>query len=269
MLIGLLALKGLAAAVSLGSGFRGGLFYASLLMGALIGRLYVDAGWLLDPDLKIDPNLAALTGMAAFGTGIIGAPVTMTALALETTGSFGITLAALIAATLSSLIVRELFGYSFATWRFHLRGEAIRGPHDVGWMKDLAVRKLMRADVPTLPDTATIAEARSRHPLGTAKLVVLLDAGARYGGLLLLDDLYTTAEGADSPVAVLADFRSETLLPWMSVREALARFQKHEAEGLAVVDTLETRRVLGLLTEAHALRRYREGLERQHPDSIG
>lgn len=264
----IIALKGLASAVSLGSGFRGGLFYASLLLGALVGRLYGDAGWLLDPDLAFNPDLAALTGMAAFSSGVIGAPVTMTALALETTGSFNITIAALIAATLSSVIVRELFGYSFATWRFHLRGEAIRGPHDVGWMRDLAVRKLMRADVPTVPATLTIGEARARFTLGSAKLFVLLNEHGRYAGLVLLDDLYTTAEDAATVVGVLGRHREEVLFPWLNVREALACFAAHEADALVVVDHEATRRVLGLLTEAHALRRYGEELERQNPDSL-
>ena len=27
-----------------------------------------------------------------------------------------------------------MFGYSFATWRFHLRGETIRSAADIGWI---------------------------------------------------------------------------------------------------------------------------------------
>jgi len=34
-------------------------------------------------------------------------------------------------------VTRELFGYSFATWRFHLRGETIRSAADIGWLRDL------------------------------------------------------------------------------------------------------------------------------------
>ncbi len=265
MLVGLILLKGTAAAVSLGAGFRGGLFYASLLLGALVGRLYADVGWQLNPDFAFDPDVAALTGMVAFGTGVIGAPVTMTALALETTGNFSITLAALIAAALASVIVRELFGYSFATWRFHLRGEAIRGPHDVGWMRDLAVRKLMRTEVVTASATLPIGEARSRFPLGAVKQVVLLDEAGRYAGLILLDDLYTTAEPATANLLMLARHVGQVLFPWTSVREALNQFEKSEADALVVVDHEATRRVLGLLSEAHALRRYGEELERQNP----
>ena len=38
-------------------------------------------------------------------------------------------------------MTRELFGYSFATWRFHLRGETIRSAADVGWIRDLTVAR--------------------------------------------------------------------------------------------------------------------------------
>ncbi|MDB5642604.1 MAG: putative chloride channel, partial [Hyphomicrobiales bacterium] len=49
MLAGLIVLKGLASAISLGSGFRGGLFFASLLIGGLLGRLYAETVTLYTP----------------------------------------------------------------------------------------------------------------------------------------------------------------------------------------------------------------------------
>ena len=266
-ILGLIALKGAAAAVSLGSGFRGGLFYASLLIGALIGRLYADLG--LRFDLAFDPDVAALTGMAALGTGVIGAPITMTALALETTGNSAITVAALIASVVSSLIVRELFGYSFATWRFHLRGETIRGPHDIGWMRELSVKTLMQADVRTAPSALSLREARLEFPLGSLKQVAAVDGAGRYAGLVMLDDLHTAPlDRGGAALATLCRFSDRVLLPWMPVREALDLFAKCEADALVVVDHEATRRVIGTMTESHALRRYGEELERQQPDNV-
>ena len=43
----------------------------------------------------------------------------------------------LIAVIVANLLTRELFGYSFATWRFHLRGETIRSATDIGWILSL------------------------------------------------------------------------------------------------------------------------------------
>jgi CIC family chloride channel protein len=48
------------------------------------------------------------------------------------------------------------------------------------------------------------------------------------------------------------------------------RFFDHaESEALAVVDGASSRKVIGLLTEAHALRRYAEELDRARRDLIG
>jgi chloride channel protein, CIC family len=49
----------------------------------------------------------------------------------------------------------------------------------------------------------------------------------------------------------------------------MALFDDSESEALAVVDWRDTRKVLGLLTEAHALRRYSEELDRARRDLIG
>jgi CIC family chloride channel protein len=90
-------------------------------------------------------------GMSALSASVIGGPLTMTFIALESTGDLWLTTAVLIAVIISSQVTREAFGYSFATWRFHLRGETIRSAADIGWMRDLTVGKMMRHDVRTVP----------------------------------------------------------------------------------------------------------------------
>ena len=61
----------------------------------------------------------------------------MTFLVLEATGDLAISSAVLVASAMASVLVRETFGYSFSTWRLHLRGETIRAPHDVGRLRSL------------------------------------------------------------------------------------------------------------------------------------
>ncbi|MDB5594514.1 MAG: putative chloride channel [Hyphomicrobiales bacterium] len=264
VLAGVIVMKALASAISLGSGFRGGLFFASLLLGGMLGRLYAETATLYTP-FDFSAGLAAITGMAAFGTGVLGAPITMTVLALETTGDFSVTVAALAASALSALIVRETFGYSFATWRFHLRGETIRGPHDVGWVRQLNVARLMRKDARTVPGDVTIGVASEMFPPGTTKQLIALDAQGRYAGLVLTADLHgAPPEQVQSPVIELAGQRQARLLPHMSIRETLDAFEKSETDVLVVIDDDVSRRVLGLVTESHALRRYGEELERRN-----
>ena len=146
----LFGLKALASIVSLGSGFRGGLFFASLLLGALGGHLFAVVLTSLWPSLYFDPNIYSVIGMGALAASVIGGPLTMIFIALETTSDLWLTTAVLIAVIISAQVTREMFGYSFATWRFHLRGETIRSAADIGWMRDLTVRNMMREDVRTV-----------------------------------------------------------------------------------------------------------------------
>ena len=156
----LIVLKLVSSMISLGSGFRGGLFFASIFVGALIGKFSaaVYGRWL--PGFGLDPTACILTGMGVFAVAVVGGPLTMSFLVLETTGDFTVTAPILAACVVTSLAVRETFGYSFSTWRLHLRGETIRSAADVGWVRSMTVGKLMRKVPRTIPASASLTEFR-------------------------------------------------------------------------------------------------------------
>jgi CIC family chloride channel protein len=263
-------LKALASIVSLGSGFRGGLFFASLLMGALGGQLFATAlTAVLPASIHIDPDAYAIIGLSALSVSVIGGPLTMTFIALETTGDLWLTTAVLIAAIISMQVTREFFGYTFATWRFHLRGETIRSPADVGWIRDLNVGQMMRADVRTTPAESTIADFRAAFPLGSATQVIAVDEDGRYAGMVLVAEAHSAELPATASVRDVLHHGDHMLLPQMTAQEAIAAFDRFEAEALPVVDSAEHREVVGLLSESHALRRYSDASERQRRELLG
>ena len=263
-----LCLKMLASAVSLGSGFRGGLFFASLLLGALTGQAYAQ-GLHLTGLVILDPMSAALVGMGAFAVGIVGGPLTMSFLVLETTGDYALSAAVLAASIVAGQIVREAFGYSFATFRLHLRGETIRSAHDVGWMRSLTVGRLMRRDPPAVQASTSVKDLRLRFPLGSTQQLVLTDGADGYAGLVTLADAFAAGVDEGAPASDLAAQIDAVLTPGMNIKEAVASFDRYEAEALAVVDGLQTRKVLGLLKESYAVRRYAEELDKSRRELIG
>jgi CIC family chloride channel protein len=76
-------------------------------------------------------------------------------------------------------------------------------------------------------------------------------------------------EEIDVSVREIAELRRSFLLPQMNANEAMALFDSIEAEALAVVDSRENLKVLGLLTESHTLRRYSEELDRRRRELAG
>jgi CIC family chloride channel protein len=262
-------LKTIASVISLGTGFRGGLFFATLLLGALGGRLFAagaDAVW---PGLNLDPNVYAIVGMSALSASVIGGPLTMSFIALESTGDLWLTTGVLVAVIISTQITREWFGYSFATWRLHLRGETIRSAADVGWIRDLTVRRLMRPDVATVNADMPVAEFRSKFPLGSKTQVVAVDDAGHYVGLVLVAEAHATDIDAKKDLHGILHHPLVVLHPGMNIQEAIAVFDTAEAESLAVVETGDQRRPIGILTEAHAMRRYAEESERRRREVVG
>jgi CIC family chloride channel protein len=263
----LLLLKSLASAISLGFGFRGGLFFASLFIGTLVGAVYAGLLGVLFGRPPLDATTAALVGMAALAAGVVGAPMTMAMLVLEGTHDFALASAAMAAVLVSSTVTRRLFGYSFSTWRLHLRGAEIRDARDVGWVRTLTAGRMMRKAPDTLPAVLAVAEVRRRFPLGSTSRLVLVDAAGRYAGIAVLPDLY--ADGVD-PAAPVAQYARN---PATAVREeddALAvmrQFDASQSDELAVID--HDGHVLGLLSERFVRKRYAEELDRRQRELLG
>jgi chloride channel protein, CIC family len=267
--VGLLVLlKSIASAVSIGSGFRGGLFFASLFLGSLVGKFFAGMEFLIMPTHAAPEVVCAVVGMSALSVAIIGAPLTMGFLALEATGSLPLTIAVLGAVVVSALTVRRTFGYSFATWRFHLRGEAIRSAVDVGWMRNLTVGRMMRREVRTVRSETPLSSFRRDFPLGSTQRVVVLDPDDRYAGIVYVAEAH--ADEADGhKVSDVLHQSGDMLLPQMTIKEAITAFERAESDALAVVDGAETGHVIGLLTEQHALRRYSDELDRSRRELTG
>jgi chloride channel protein, CIC family len=270
--LGILLLKALASAISIGSGFRGGLFFGSLFMGALLGKLFAFFAALVFAHTTFTPVTYAIVGMSALAVSVIGGPLTMTFLALEITGDFPIMVLVLAAVITASVTVRNTFGYSFATWRFHLRGESIRSAHDVGWIRNLTVGKLMRADVRTASVHTSIKQFRQDFPLGSSQRVIILDDNGKYVGIVPVPEAHagvTENSDEDKLITDLIRYQNDFLQPEMNAKQAARLFDETESEALAVVNDFIERRVVGLLTESHTLRRYSEELDRQRRSAAG
>lgn len=268
-LILIFVFKILASIASLGSGFRGGLFFSSLLIGSLGGHLLALTLTMAFPTYYFDPNAYSVIGMSSLAAAVIGAPLTMIFIALETTGDLWLSALVLLAVIISAQVTREAFGYSFATWRFHLRGETIRSAADIGWMRDLTVGKMMRQDVKTVHASINVAAFREAFPLGSTAYVIALDEADCYAGLVQVAETHAPEAAADKLLKDFLRHADDMLLPSMAVKEAVLAFDRAEAETLAVVDSYLDRRVIGQLSEAYVLRRYSAALERRRQEMLG
>ncbi|MBS0240645.1 MAG: chloride channel protein [Proteobacteria bacterium] len=263
-----LVAKLLSSAISIGSGFRGGLFSTSLFLGALIGAAAAALGGAIGIVPAADAPLFTIVGMASFAAAVIGAPMTMALLAIEMTNSLSIASPVLIGIVVAGITVRRVFGYSFSTWRFHLRGEAIVGGGDIGWVRDVTAGSLMRRDLATVAETTGADRIRAEFPLGSRKYVAVKDGAGRYLGIVDLALMHAD-DDRDADLDKYIEHRDDMVAVSSPIDVVLRFFEKSESEILVVVDNLESRRVRGMLTEAFVLRRYRQELEARQRELFG
>src|SRR5260370_35776231 len=102
------AWKAIASVVSLGSGFRGGLFFATLFLGALGGHLFAAGFDIIWPGLNLNPNVYAIIGMSALSASVVGGPLTRSFIPLESTGNLWLTTAGPVAGTISTPMPRDV-----------------------------------------------------------------------------------------------------------------------------------------------------------------
>ena len=235
LLFGLIGAKIIGSAVSIGTGFRGGMFSSSLYLGALFGAAVAAILHRLLPGTTYKDSGFILAGMGSLAAGVFCATMTMIFLVLEATSDFSATPGVTVAVLVSVLVVRNWFGYSFATWRFHLRGVALHSPHDIGWLHDLQVANLMRRDFAVCCcSTKPLAELCRQFPIDAAIRVFCgRRASGGYGGYIDLPEAHGARyrDGAAAlTVAGVVRGADHFLTPGQPIRETLDHFIASAAE---------------------------------------
>lgn len=258
-LCAILCLKIMASVISLSFGFRGGLFFASLFLGSLVGQLFAELVNASALGIVINNNDAALVGMAALSVSVVGGPMTLSLLILESTHDFALMGVVLVASLIASAYTREAFGYSFSTWRLHMRGSAIRSPRDIGWMLNLTAGRLMRKDWVAVCEGQSIADFRALVALGSTSKAVITDVDGRYRGIVPTAAAYAPDLDTALDISSLSKWNAQFLTSAMGIQAILKMFDDAAADDLAVVD--DQQHVLGVVSEKHARRRYFEESE--------
>ena len=93
-----------------------------------------------------------------------------------------------------------------------------------------------------------------------------VDEGGRYVGIIPVSTVFADHEGS-GPVARFVVNQAQSLGPQMTIKAIMRLFDRTESDELAVVD--DTGKVLGVVSEAYATRRYAEELEKARRDLTG
>ena len=273
LLLALIAAKTAAVAISLGSGFGGGVFSPSLFIGAVVGGAFGIIATSVFPELSSGHSAYTLVGMGAVAGAVLGAPISTILIIFEMTGDYAITVAVMVAVVIASIITQQMFGQSFFAWQLEQRGINLTRGRETGLLAETTVADVMKADYTAVtPETpiGVLREKLQTAPYGT--LFVVRESGA-LAGTVTLSDLaeaaFDTSMDSLLKATDVARSRPPALEKAADLDAALKLMESAHEEHIAVIDDADSRRMVGLVHQVDVMLAYNRALLRMHREEHG
>ena len=253
-LVGLMAVKAIIWAISLGSGSSGGVLAPLLLMGGALGAL--ESAWSPGGDKSLWP----LVSMAAVLGGTMRSALTAVAFAIELTHDLNVLPVLIVASVSAEAVTVLVLKRSILTEKVARRGYHLSREYSVDPLETLTVAEAMTPKPICIPASMPVRDLIERGYFGGHDhqgYPVLADDAALVGVITRSNLLRQPVESSDAaPLLVrdLVDRPPIVAYPWESCRIAAERMA-HEGVGrLPVVSKADPRRVIGIVTRSDLLK---------------
>ena len=260
LIVVLPALKLIATALTAGSGGSGGLFTPTLFIGSALGYTY--GAWCHEafPLTTSTPGAYALVGMGAMVGGTTQVPLSAIMIIFELTGDYQIILPLMVACTGAVVTSRLLHRESIYTEALVERGVRLGGRMEELVMDMIQVRDLMRASAAPVNELETVTVVLKRMLEEGRKELFVVGEDGRLSGSITLGDLADPMRNPDAAQVLRAKDVMYTDLPVLTendrLSEAIGRWSQVSRDRLPVVDSLETRRLVGELSAGDIMALY-------------
>ena len=230
-LVVMLIAKILITAACIAFGFFGGVFGPALFIGAALGGILCSL--LVEIGLPTDyGSIITIATLAAVGSSVIGAPITVVLIIVELTGSYEYGLMALLSVTLCSTLTYRFFGLSFFDRQLLDRGiDLTRGREHI-YMTQISVSELALSDCLTfqrnIPATQILEKMRANQ---TTESYILNEDGSLHGKL----DLHNLVENMEE-FEIHLDYSPTRLETSNSLTEALEIASSFVGESIPVME---------------------------------
>lgn len=261
--LGLLLVKSVIWVISLGSGTSGGVLAPLLIIGAGLGTV-------LAPFLPGgDANLWPLVCMAAVLAGVLGAPLTAAVFAFGLTQDVNALLPLLLTTSVAYGFTVLTMKRSIMTEKISRRGYHIYREYGVDPLERQHVDEVMTQPVITIPSDGIIADVLEQY-FGSNqhhRCYPAVDAQQRLVGMVERQSFDGMASEANVASLFSADYRLSmgtlVALPSETCKLVAARMAKWHVERLPVVDTVDNRRVIGIISRSDLVKPSRQYYEEE------
>ncbi len=255
----LVVTKILAAGISLGGGFGGGVFSPSLFLGAMSGGVCGTIWESFSTGASGGYGAYTIVGMGAVAGAVLGAPLSTTLIVFEMTRDYPLTLAVLVAVIVSSTLVNDVWGRTFFQWQMKQRGIDLTVGRTEQLCRQLRIENLMSVAFTVVSGTASLAEISAALEKG-APVYVTGDGGQPFSGLITFEMI----RDADNEEIRAADLARPvpTMQTSDSLATAIALTRSQDSVLFPVLSDDEHHQIVGVVSMKKIMNAYQSVLDR-------
>ena len=263
--LGLIFLKVLATAVTLGSGGLGGVFAPSLFIGAMTGSAFGAMAHTVLPGLTATPETYAVVAMGAVAGAVMQAPLTNILMLFEMTNDYTLILPIMATCIVASYTMQITHKHSIYFEKLLEKGINIQHGREVSVLNSIMVRDVMDRNVVCILHDTPFKSILQTISFSKNLCFPVIDNDGRMTGILSFSDVREMMFEEDLANLIVAnDLGTREVVylePENNLNKAMEIFAELDVEQLPVVDRSDPSRVVGMLTRGDVVNVYnREAL---------
>jgi len=263
-LFGVILIKPVASALTIGSGGSGGLFAPSLFIGATSGFFLAKVLNLLLPAEAISISNFTLVGMCGVLSAVLHAPLTAIFLIAEITGGYTLIVPLMLVSAISYTSSSYYEQYSIYTKQLAERGDYIADDKDRQVLSLIDLKKIIETDLLTILPDAKLEDLVALVRQSNRNIFPVVNAHGEMEGIITLDDvrdiMFNEEARRTITIRELMHNPPESVSLFESMESVMDKFEKANAWNLPVIDGGQ---YVGFVSKSRIFNAYRKKLIRQ------
>lgn len=262
--LGVILIKPIASALTLGSGGSGGIFAPSLFLGGVTGFLFAAVLNVLAWE-DVSTSNFTLVGMCGVMSGVLHAPLTAIFLIAEITSGYELFVPLMLVSAISFSTSSFFEKHSLYTKHLIESGDLIKYDKDRQVLSLIDLSKVVEKDLKQIHPDATLGELVDLVQISKRNIFPVVNEDNRLVGVVTLDDIRNIMFDEEKRLTVLVKTIMHSPPAYVSSHEnmqsVMSKFEQTGAWNLPVIDD---GKYIGFLSKSRIFSTYRKKLIRNN-----
>lgn len=263
-ILGVLLIKPVASALTVGAGGSGGIFAPSLFIGGLTGFLYAYLVNIVFGEGTISTSNFLLVGMCGVMSGVLQAPLTAIFLIAEITSGYTLFVPLMLVSALAFSSSSYFEKYSIYTKHLIEQGDLIQYDKDRQVLSLINLKKIIEKDLLIIKPDATLKELTDLVKISQRNIFPVVNDDGELVGIVTLDDIrekmFDREARENLLVQTLMHNPPTQVTPQENMQSVMSKFELTGAWNLPVI---ENGKYIGFVSKSRIFNSYRKKLVRQ------